>query len=121
MLAPRHWQDAAASMIGVGLLLSPWVGRYGGDLVAVANAMITVSFIALVALGASVLPRPWEPWAQALLGLWLVASPWALGFEAHEMPMSTAVALGAVVVGLAAWVLVDIARESGEPDAADRR
>ena len=81
------------------------------------NATVIGSLIALVALGATVLARPWEAWAQTLMGLWLGASPWALGFETDDMALSTAVALGGAFVALAAWVLVDVAGKSTERGA----
>ncbi len=75
------------------------------------NATVIGSSIALVALGATVLARPWEAWAQTLMGL---ASLWALGFETDDMALSTVVALGGAFVALAAWVLVDVAGKPTE-------
>ena len=113
MLIPRHLQDAASSMIGVGLLVSPWIGGYADDAVALANALLAGSLVALVALGAALFARPWQSWTLAVLGVWLIASPWTLGFETHEMAMAAAVGTGIPVFLLAAWVLL------GEANAAD--
>jgi hypothetical protein len=107
MFVPRHLQDAASSMIGIGLLISPWIGRYDDDLVALANAVMAGSLTALVSLGAAMFARPWQSWTQAVLGVWLIASPWLLGFETREIAMASAVGLGIPVFLLAAWVLLD--------------
>jgi hypothetical protein len=123
MIVPRHLQDAASSMIGVGLLVSPWIGGYADDAVAVANALVTGALVALVALGAAFFARPWQSWTLAVLGVWLIASPWVLGLEAHEMAMAAAVGIGIPVFLLAAWVLLDEANavdaSRASPRAAD--
>lgn len=40
------------------------------------------------------------------MGLWLVVSPWALGFRTLESARVDALATGAVVMVLALWVLM---------------
>lgn len=120
MIIPRRLQDAASSMIGVGLAISPWIGGYADDPVAVANALLTGSLVALVALGAALFARPWQSWTQAVLGVWLIASPWMLGFETHEIAMAAAVGIGIPVFLLAAWVLLDAAASDDASLAAAR-
>lgn len=120
MIVPRHLQDAASSMIGVGLLISPWVGGYGGDRLATGNAVASGAFIALVALAATFFARPWQAWVQAGSGLWVIASPWMLGFEAHEIAMATAVGIGIPVFLLAVWVLLDMVEDGAASTAASR-
>ena len=44
-------------------------------------------------------PKRWQDWVNVLLGVWLVASPWVLGFSKHDTAAVVAwVAGGAVVV-----------------------
>lgn len=110
MIPPKHWQDVVVAVLGAVLLVSPWIGGYGGNLVAIANALLTGSFVALVALGATVLTRPWEPWALAALGCWLAAAPWILGFSGDTPATATALLLSVPVVALAVWRLAGDAR-----------
>jgi hypothetical protein len=78
----KHWQDAA-------------------------NALIVGIALGAVAFGAMLVPKAWEEWSEAALGLWLVVSPWALGFSGTANAMLVAAATGAVVLALALalWAL----------------
>ena len=40
----------------------------------------------------------WEDWLGIALGVWLLASPWALGYSSHEAATMNALVLGAVLV-----------------------
>lgn len=43
--------------------------------------------------------KRWQDWLNVILGLWTVASPWALGFALDESPAApTAWILGAAIV-----------------------
>jgi len=86
-------------VLAVVLLASPWLftltnsaGRL--DLLASGAA------IAAISLGAIVAYANWEEWMNLLLGQWLVASPWILGFT-HTRAMHFSIGLGAVVAFLA--------------------
>jgi hypothetical protein len=120
MMVPRHLQDAASAMIGVGLMISPWIGGYSDDWVASANALVSGALVALAALGAALFARPWQSWTQAVLGFWLIASPWMLGFETHEIAMAAAVGIGIPVFLLAAWVLLAAASADEASPAPSR-
>ncbi|HEY0938568.1 MAG TPA: SPW repeat protein [Steroidobacter sp.] len=43
-------------------------------------------------------PRRWQDWVNVILGAWLVASPWALGFADNVLAARSAWVLGAAVV-----------------------
>jgi hypothetical protein len=43
-------------------------------------------------------PKRWQDWVNVVLGVWLVASPWALGFSEHDRAAVVAWAAGAAVV-----------------------
>ena len=51
--------------------------------------------------------RKWQDWANLVLGLWLVLSPWILGFSGTSSAAWNAVILG-LLVGLLA---LSVARE----------
>src|SRR5215470_10819178 len=81
------------------LIASPWLftltnpaGRL--DLLTSGAAIAAISLAAIVAYAS------WEEWANLLLGLWLIASPWILGFT-HTRAMHFSIGLGAVVAFLA--------------------
>lgn len=101
----KHWQDPVNAVLAAWLVLSPWVVGYSTDTVATTNAVVVGVALAAAALGAMLVPRAWEEWTEAALGLWLIASPWLLGFAAVTNVMYTAVGIGIAVVALAAWTL----------------
>ena len=101
----KHWQDPINALLGIWLVFSPWAVGYAGDKVALANALIVGVALVAVAAGAMLVPRAWEEWTEAVLGLWLVGSPWLLGFAGLATAMHAVIATGVVIVVLAVWTL----------------
>lgn len=105
MKALKHWQDAANAVIGAWLVLAPWALGFADERIAMGNAVIVGLALLAVALGAMLVPKAWEEWSEAALGLWLIVAPWALGFSALADATLATAASGAVVLALALWVL----------------
>lgn len=107
-----NWQDAVALILGVVLIASPWIMGFAGVSVAMWNAVLLGALIVLMAVMAIVNFHEWEEWADIAIGLWLVVSPWALGFAtAYEVGPTgaatwTFVVLGALTLAMAAWSLM---------------
>jgi hypothetical protein len=80
MKPPRHWQDAVTALIGLQLACAPFTLDYQGDGAATRNAV--VAGVALLATGvaARLEFRRWIEAVTAAIGLWLLISPFALGF-----------------------------------------
>jgi hypothetical protein len=97
------------------LLISPWLftltnTRARIDLWASSLAVILISLAAIAAFA------KWEEWANLILGIWLVGSPWILGF-AHTRAMHFSIGIGLAITFLAALELfllwdADPARQS---------
>jgi hypothetical protein len=100
-----HWQDPVNAVLGACVALSPWAAGFSGDIVPTANAVIIGLALVAAALGAMLVPRAWEEWTEAVLGLWLIASPWVLGFSVHADARRAAVVAGVAVAVLALWTL----------------
>jgi hypothetical protein len=47
----------------------------------------------------------WQDWTNAVLGMWLAASPWVLGFADQQLAMMNAVIFG---LALAVFSLLDV-------------
>lgn len=101
----KHWQDAVNAVMGVWLVLSPWALGFSGETAAMSNAVVVGVALIAAALGAIFVPQAWEEWTEAALGLWLLASPWVLGFSGLENALMAAVASGIVIALLALWTL----------------
>ena len=105
MTKVKHWQDPVNAVLGVALVLSPWAVGFVSETAATANAVVIGLALVAAALGAMLVPRAWEEWTEAVLGLWLIVSPWALGFATHVDARNAAAATGIAVLVLALWTL----------------
>lgn len=102
----KHWQDPMNALLGIWVLLSPWALGFQGMTMAMSNAVIIGLALIAAALGAIFVPRAWEEWTEGALGLWMVISPWALGFSTHDHATMNALVSGMVIVALALWTLM---------------
>lgn len=105
MTPVKHWQDPVNVMLALWLIASPWVLEFTGDTVATTATVVIGVALAAAALGATLVPRAWEEWAEAVLGFALIVSPVVLGFTATRNAMLSAFMTGVVVLVLSLWVL----------------
>ena len=101
----KHWQDPVNLILGIWMIVSPWVLRHQGDILPTSNAVVLGILIAGAALIALFKVMAWEEWGNVAFGVWLVISPWVLGFSGVAVAMSNAVIVGIVVAALALWAL----------------
>ena len=95
-MVAKRWQDWANLVLGSWLFASVWLLGYAGS-AAAWNAAVMGAGIVVFALIAAYMPKAWEEIINTLLGVWLVVSPFVLGFAT-----STTVALHTVLVGILA-------------------
>jgi hypothetical protein len=103
----KRWQDWMTLILGVWLFFSPWVLGYAGLPSAVWNAYIIGLAITVVALVALYMPQAWQEWAGLVLGVWLIISPWVLGFSGFPVPFWNMFLVGLVVAVLDGWAIVE--------------
>lgn len=101
----KHWQDPVNAAIGAALILSPWALGFQAETAAMANAVVIGVALIAAALGAMLVPRAWEEWTECALGIWMIVSPWVLGFSALYNATASAVVAGFAVAVLAVWTL----------------
>ena len=101
----KHWQDPVNLVLGVWMIVSPWVLRYQAETTPTGNAVILGVLIAIAALIALFRVMAWEEWVNVAFGVWLLVSPWILGFSGIAAAMTNAVIVGIVVAALALWAL----------------
>jgi len=105
---PHRGQVATASgldvLAGIWLLISPFVLHFG------VRAAMTNNIILGIVIGVLALIRFFDTeqlavlsWLNALLGLWVLISPWVLGFAGVRVPMTNNVVMGIIVIILAGW------------------
>lgn len=106
-----NWQDWVTALVGVILVAIPFVLTVtppgGGSSAMITSGFVITGLLAIALGGLGIATRQsWEEWATLILGLWLLAMPWLLGFAALRGPTYGSVAGGLVLLvmgGLALW------------------
>lgn len=103
-----HWRreavlDVYNCILASLLFVSPWLFRYA-SVDARIDIWVSGAVIALVSLVSFVAFSGWQEWLNLSIGIWLVASPWVLGF-AHTRAMHFSIGIGLAVAFLAALEL----------------
>ena len=101
----RRWQDWVNVVIGVWLFASPWFLGYA-DTVAAWNAYVMGAGIVVFAAFAAYMPKMWEEIVNTLAGIWLVVSPFVLGFGAMRPVALHTVVIGLLVITFAVWAML---------------
>lgn len=99
------------------LFASPWIFAFARS-AAIANARISGVLVALVSCIALIMFREWEEWINVILGAWIMASPWILGFP-HTTAAHVMITIGIVITYLALlelWLAHNRAYYSDAPD-----
>jgi SPW repeat len=95
--------DCYSGAFGLFLFVSPWLFAYVSEKARV-DIWTTGAAIAVLSIAAIVAFSDWEEWTNLLLGLWLIVSPWALGFV-HSRAMHVTILIGVLVACFAALEL----------------
>lgn len=107
MTTTRRWQDWVNVLLGAWLIVSPWALGYAGE---VPSALWNAYALGLAVAGfaglAVYMPKAWEEGASIALGVWLILSPWLLGFNTHLAASLNSVLVGLLVAGLATWAML---------------
>lgn len=105
MLKPfiyRHWQDWADLLLGLAVLLSPWLLGFADVAAPMWNAVFTGAAIMALSAFAIAHLEPWEEWLNIALGLWLIVANWLLDYGAAHLATASHVGLGLLITFLAA-------------------
>ncbi len=114
----RDWFNL---IMGEALLGSPWILGYASDTVPTWIARVVGLLISLLAIAALLKYAEWEEWLVLAAGGWLVVSPWAMGFADRATPRTVHIAVGVIVVIVAAWELWDFRRLMAAREASARQ
>ena len=109
--------DVYEVAFGLFLFVSPWLFAYVSEKARI-DIWASGAAIAAIAVAAIVAFSDWEEWLNLALGVWLMVSPWLLGFM-HTKAMHVSILLGAMVAFVAAlelWLVhYDHGYDSEEP------
>ena len=88
------------------LFISPWLFAYKLE-IAKIDIMASSVVVALTAISAILAYANWKEWLNIMLGGWLIASPWVLGF-AHTRAMHFSIGIGIAVIFVAVTELLAV-------------
>jgi hypothetical protein len=111
-------------LAGFWLAFSPWVlGFASTEPTGRWNDLILGIVIALFAFvrGMIAYRAAWLSWLNALLGAWVMASPWVLGFHVSYAARWNNILLGLAVIVLACWSALSTDRDLGYEPPTDGR
>jgi SPW repeat len=117
----RSWEDIFGMCLGVLIILSPWLTgqvNYGLGAQAVSGFMIlNTILIGILVFGLAQLEyialQRWQEVCEIAVGLWLIVSPFVLGYSGEGVLRFWHACLGGVVVLMAVlklwqdWELTD--------------
>jgi hypothetical protein len=123
----RKWRNESVLdlynlLLAIFLFVSPWfLARASGA--AVVDLRASGAAIALMSLAAIFAYASWQEWANLLLGIWLIVSPWLLGF-AHTRAMHYSIGVGVTVAFFSAlelWLVYDAAPVKAAAHAPEKK
>ncbi|YBV95209.1 SPW repeat protein [Phyllobacteriaceae bacterium JZ32] len=103
----RKMQDWINLVLAVCLFVSPWVIGFAAAMAPAWNAWIVAVIMGALAIATLSAFAEWEEWANLVLGLWLIISPWVLAFTANTSAMWTHLIIGVIVAAVSAWAVWD--------------
>jgi nitric oxide reductase large subunit len=98
------------AVLGLVLLVSPWLLGFTDESNAAWNAWIFGIAITVIAGAALSQRQTWEEWVNLILGIWVAISPWAVGFTNLTAASWLHLVIGVIVAVLAAVELWRINR-----------
>jgi len=98
----RTWEDWCGMLLGALIVVSPWFPLREQFIVGNETTILNAVAVGLVVFGISQLEyvalQRWQEFATILAGLWLIASPYALGYSDAGFLRIYHTSLGGVVV-----------------------
>jgi len=105
-MTTRRWVDWVNVLLGLWLIAAPWVlPSAASDSSAAWNSWgVGVGMVTLTAFG-MYKPSVRGDAIGVVLGIWLIASPWLLGFAELPAAATNAVVFGLLLILYALWAL----------------
>lgn len=102
----KRWQDWANLVLGAWIFVSPWVLGYSAT-VAALNAWIVGAGLVLFVVIDAWMPAALEEVVNALFGIWLIVSPFVLGFDEQALVALHTVLAGILATAFAIWAMTN--------------
>ena len=89
--------------LGGFLFVAPWLFSYAYES-AKADDWLSSATVVASSIAALVAFAEWEEWVGIIVGLWVLVSPWLLGFQ-HARAMAVNVGVGLLIAFMSALQL----------------
>src|SRR4051794_21722742 len=95
-LSKKTVGDLVNLLPGVLLFVSPWLLGFASATTAGWNAWASGIVVAALAVAALTAFAQWEEWVNLIVGVWVAASPWLIGFATHATAMKVHLVIGII-------------------------
>lgn len=103
-------------LAGIWLIISPWVLGFNDLQVAFWDTLLVgIAVLVLAAIRLATTGTQGLSWINLILGVWLIISPFALGFAAAQVSMGNAIFLGVLVGIFSLWAALGAQTTSPAP------
>jgi SPW repeat-containing protein len=93
------WASWTNAILGVWLILAPWVLRYPSNVPSGEDVLLGISVLLIAAWSANADQAVTGPaWTTMILGIWITISPWALGYRGLTQALANDVFVGILIV-----------------------
>ena len=101
----KRWQDQLILLLGLWLIVSPWVYSYPQGSQQMINAVVSGLVIAVLAAFDLYKTYFWAVVVNLLVGVWVAVSPWILRLAEQRVVLWNELLVSIAVVVLALWEL----------------
>ena len=105
MATSVRWQDRLTFILGLWLFVSPlfYSGSFTMNTMNVNTVLMGV--VVMIFSGAAIARyQPWEEWLETLFGVWLIITPFVLGFTDMTFATVNHIVVGIVIVIDSLWI-----------------
>ncbi len=108
------------ALAGLWVLISPFILGFSGISSAMVNDVVVGIVLIVLGLISALYNRPTTDrtldWISAIVGLWLLISPFVLGYSVLSLvAMWNAIILGIIVIILSVWASVEFRAPTPHP------
>jgi len=98
MFKALQWEDWVRLALGAWMLVSPWIAGFSGHDLATINALLMGSILVFEELLELEVHEMVEEWIDLVAGVWLIVSPFALGFAFLTAATVSTMAVGVLTM-----------------------
>jgi hypothetical protein len=110
-----QWENWLELVLSFWLFLAPWLIASHNEIptLALLNVWVVAAIVAASASLALQELRPWEEWVNTVAGVWLLASPWVLGYTEDRGLVWNSVVVGVLIAGISVIAIPAAKRRRG--------